>query len=83
MRPHVLAMVLPQVVDNMYCLWAAGERDMLNTENQYNLRNTGQGLQRVQVRKLITLSCLLQSIAARVEVIAQSQFNPNYAVSLK
>lgn len=38
-----------QIVDNMYDLWIAGERDMLDPENQYMLRNTGQGLQRVQV----------------------------------
>lgn len=37
-----------QVVDNMLDLWAAAEKDMLEEENQYSLKNTGQGLQRVQ-----------------------------------
>eukprot|EP00903_Cladosiphon_okamuranus_P015202 g14052.t1 len=37
-----------EIVDHMLDLWAAGEKDMLDTHNQYNLNNTGQGLQRVQ-----------------------------------
>lgn len=37
-----------EIVDNMLELWRAGERDMLEEHNQYALKNTGQGLQRVQ-----------------------------------
>ncbi|CAM9304629.1 unnamed protein product [Ectocarpus sp. 13 AM-2016] len=37
-----------EVTDNMLDLWAAGEKDMLEEDNQYRLSNTGQGLQRVQ-----------------------------------
>lgn len=32
----------------MLDLWAAGEKDMLSDGNQYSLKNTGQGLQRIQ-----------------------------------
>ena len=48
-RCHFCAYWLCQVVDHMLDLWAAGERDMLDERNQYQLTNTGQGLQRVQV----------------------------------
>eukprot|EP00752_Nemacystus_decipiens_P012965 g11473.t1 len=37
-----------EIVDHMLDLWAAGEKDMLDEHNQYNLTNTGQGLQRLQ-----------------------------------
>ncbi|KAG5492838.1 hypothetical protein JKF63_01418 [Porcisia hertigi] len=33
---------------NMYILWAIAEEDMLNPNEKYELRMTGQGLQRVQ-----------------------------------
>lgn len=31
-------------------LWCLADRDMLNPDNYYRLRDTGQGLNRVQVR---------------------------------
>lgn len=37
----------------MLDLWAAGEKDMLEEDNQYRLSNTGQGLQRVQASLVV------------------------------
>ncbi|KAG8343208.1 putative Protein of unknown function (DUF2009) [Trypanosoma vivax] len=33
---------------HMFCLWTIAEDDMLNPDDHYELRNTGQGYQRVQ-----------------------------------
>lgn len=36
------------VAHNMYKLWCLAEADLLDPENPYRLRNTGQGLNRIQ-----------------------------------
>jgi len=41
-------MLWREILHNMFELWSKSEEDLLDGENQYRLRNTGQGLNRVQ-----------------------------------
>ena len=36
------------IIDDLYRLWSLAEQDLLSSEHPYELKNTGQGLQRVQ-----------------------------------
>lgn len=36
------------IIDDLYRLWFLAEQDLLSADHPYSLRNTGQGLQRVQ-----------------------------------
>lgn len=41
------------IIDDMFRLWALAEQDLLREDSRYELRHTGQGLQRVQPSPLV------------------------------
>ena len=41
-------MLWREIAHEMFKLWYLSEADMLDEDNQYRLRNTGQGLNRIQ-----------------------------------
>ena len=57
-----------EIQHDMYKLWVLAEQDLLRTESPYALRNTGQGLQRVQQAPQIyrAMQAILQATQARV-----------------
>lgn len=53
---------------NMYQLWCKAEEDLFDANNTYSLRNTGQGLNRVQASPRVgrVMSKILHSVQKRV-----------------
>eukprot|EP00747_Dinoflagellata_sp_TGD_P186171 gnl/TRDRNA2_/TRDRNA2_43069_c0_seq2.p1 gnl/TRDRNA2_/TRDRNA2_43069_c0~~gnl/TRDRNA2_/TRDRNA2_43069_c0_seq2.p1 ORF type:complete len:600 (+),score=142.98 gnl/TRDRNA2_/TRDRNA2_43069_c0_seq2:65-1864(+) len=54
-----------EVLDNMFQLWHLAEEDLLDEQAEYNLTDTGQGMQRVQKSPRSVVA--MQKILARVQ----------------
>eukprot|EP01126_Amoeba_proteus_P012487 TRINITY_DN1514_c0_g1_i5.p1 TRINITY_DN1514_c0_g1~~TRINITY_DN1514_c0_g1_i5.p1 ORF type:complete len:366 (-),score=76.66 TRINITY_DN1514_c0_g1_i5:173-1270(-) len=59
---HQSLMLWREIMDNMFMLWGLAEGDLLDVDNPYELKNTGQGFQRVQVCPQV--SRVMQAILA-------------------
>lgn len=57
-----------EVCHDMYRLWYLSETDLLNAKNRYSLRNTGQGLNRVQAAPSVSRAMgeILETVQRRV-----------------
>lgn len=57
-----------EICHEMYKLWYLSEQDLLNSDNPYHLRNTGQGLNRVQAAPNVSRAMyeILNTVQKRV-----------------
>lgn len=58
-----------EICHHMYRLWYLSEKDLLDPNNMYHLRNTGQGLNRVQAARNVSRAMyeILSTVQRRVE----------------
>eukprot|EP01125_Pyxidicula_operculata_P021134 TRINITY_DN8036_c0_g1_i1.p1 TRINITY_DN8036_c0_g1~~TRINITY_DN8036_c0_g1_i1.p1 ORF type:complete len:515 (+),score=131.51 TRINITY_DN8036_c0_g1_i1:78-1622(+) len=56
------------IMDNMFMLWYLAENDLLSKENEYQLKDTGQGFHRVQQSPQVAraMQAILDSVKTRV-----------------
>jgi len=62
-------MLWKAIMEDMFRLWYLAEEDLLDPDNRYRLRNTGQGLNRVQDAPRIgkAMSKILKNIHSKIE----------------